>query len=79
MCKGNCAIVSAENHNIYGGLGSAVAEVASENFPIPLQRIGIKDKLGEAGQNQELLEKYEMSANYISEAIRAVITRKYKN
>jgi transketolase len=73
------AIVSAENHNIYGGLGSAVAEVISENFPVILQRIGIKDKLGEAGQNQELLEKYEMSANYISKAIRKVIARKCKN
>ncbi len=73
------AIVVAENHNIYGGLGSAVAEVISENFPIPLQRIGIKDKLGEAGQNHELMEKYEMSAKYISEAIKKVIERKSKS
>jgi transketolase len=73
------AIVVAENHNIYGGLGSAVAEVISENFPVPLQRVGIRDKLGEAGQNNELLEKYEMSAQYISEAIKKTINRKSKN
>jgi len=77
--KDTGAIVVAENHSIYGGLRSAVAEVLSENIPIPMQGIGIKDKLGEAGKNQELLEKYEMSASYISEAIRKVIARKSVN
>ncbi|MHB8279603.1 MAG: transketolase family protein [Candidatus Humimicrobiaceae bacterium] len=70
------AIVTAENHNIYGGLGSAVAEVIVENNPVPMQRIGIKDRLTEAGSNQELLDKFEMSADYIKKALFKVIERK---
>ncbi|MCD4670544.1 MAG: transketolase family protein [Actinomycetia bacterium] len=70
------AIVTAENHNIYGGLGSAVAEVLVENHPVPMQRIGIKDVLNEAGTNQELLDKFDMSYKYIMEAVKNVIARK---
>ena len=73
------AIVTAENHNIYGGLGSAVAEALVENVPCPMQRIGIRDRLAEAGSNQELLEKYEMSADYIKKAVLKVIERKKIN
>lgn len=70
------AIVTAENHNIYGGLGSAVAEIIVENNAVPMQRIGIKDRLTEAGSNQELLDKFEMSADYIKKALFKVIERK---
>ena len=70
------AIVVAENHNIYGGLGSAVAEVLAENIPTPMLRIGIRDILGETGRNHELLEKYEMSAEYIVGAAKRVINNK---
>lgn len=70
------AIVTAENHNIYGGLGSAVAEVIVENNPVPMQRIGIKDRLTEAGSNQELLDKFEMSSSHIVEAVKKVMERK---
>jgi transketolase len=70
------AIVTAENHNIYGGLGSAVAEALVENVPCPMQRIGIRDRLAEAGSNYELLDKYEMSADYIKKAVLKVIDRK---
>jgi len=70
------AVVTAENHNIYGGLGSAVCEVLGENYPVPIKRIGIKDTLNEAGTNEELLEKYGMSATNIVEAVKKVIARK---
>jgi transketolase len=70
------AEVLAENHNIYGGLGSAVAEVLAENHPVPMQRIGIKDTLNEAGTNEELLVKYNMSAQDIAGAVKEVIPRK---
>jgi len=73
------AIVTAENHNIYGGLGSAVAETVVKNCPVPMEIIGIKDTLGEAGKNNELLEKYEMSATFIADAVRKVIKRKKKS
>jgi transketolase len=72
------AVVAAENHNIYGGLGSAVAEVLGENWPVPMKRIGIQDVLNEAGTNRQLLEKYKMSSEYIIKAVKDVIARKHK-
>lgn len=70
------AIVTAENHNILGGLGSAVAEVLVENRLAPMARIGIRDVFGETGSNQELLHKYGMSAEHIADAARKVLARK---
>ncbi len=61
---------------IAAGLGSAVAEVLGENYPIPMQRIGIKDILNEAGTDQELLNKFGMSHEHIIEAVKNVIARK---
>lgn len=72
------AIVTAENHNIYGGLGSAVAEVLGENYPVPMQRIGIRDVLNESGTNRELLDKFGMSSGHIMESAKSVIERKKK-
>jgi transketolase len=70
------AIVTAEEHNIIGGLGSAVAEVLAENIPTPLERVGVKDVFGESGKPQELLEKYSLTAKDIKEAVYRVIKRK---
>lgn len=70
------AVVTAENHNIYGGLGSAVAEVLVENHPVPMQRIGIRDVLNESGTDRELLDKFGMSYVNIIEAVKDVIARK---
>lgn len=70
------AIITAENHNIYGGLGSAVCEVLSEEVPTPLLRVGIKDTFGESGSNQELLKKYDMDSEYIAGAVKKVIKKK---
>lgn len=70
------AIVTCENHNIYGGLGSAVAEVLVEEAPVPMLRIGIKDVLSECATNNELLEKYEMSTVHIMEAVKKVLAKK---
>lgn len=50
-------IVTAEEHSVIGGLGSAVAEVVSENCPVPVLRVGVKDTFGESGKPNELLEK----------------------
>ncbi len=54
-------VITAEEHNIIGGLGSAVAEVLSENLPVPLKRIGVTDTFGESGKPAELLEKYGLT------------------
>ncbi len=66
-------IVTAENHNIYGGLGSAVAEVLGECAPAPLKRMGIRDCYGECGTNAELLDKYGLSPMPIANAARDLL------
>ena len=53
------AVVTAENHSIIGGLGSAVAEALVEQYPVPMQRIGVKDKFVETGEIPDLFAKYE--------------------
>jgi len=70
------AIVTAENHSIYNGLGSAVAEVLVEQAPIPMERIGIKDTFGEVGKLPYLLEQFGMRAEDIVAACKRVIQRK---
>ena len=70
------AIVTAENHNINGGLGGAVSEVLSEEIPTPLVRVGIRDTFGESGSNEDLLKKYKMNAEYIADAVKKVIEKK---
>lgn len=70
------AVVTAEEHSIIGGLGSAVAEVLSENYPVPLVRVGIQDTFGESGRPEELLVKYGLTAQDIVKAATKVITRK---
>lgn len=73
------AIVTAENHNIIGGLGSAVSEVLVENACVPMKRIGITDHFGEVGKMPFLKEKYKITSNDIADAIKSVIKRKYAN
>ncbi|NLL53068.1 MAG: transketolase family protein [Peptococcaceae bacterium] len=70
------AVVTAEEHNIIGGLGSAVAEVLSENYPVPLYRVGIKDTFGESGSPEELLQKYGLTSTAIIQAVETVLKRK---
>ncbi len=67
-------IVTAENHNIYGGLGSAVAEALAEHAPARMRRIGIKDCYGECGGNADLLSKYGMSPKHIAQAARELLS-----
>ncbi|MFQ5867984.1 MAG: transketolase family protein [bacterium] len=69
-------IVTAENHTILGGLGSAVAEVLVENEPVPLIRVGLQDTFGECGTNEELLDKYGISPKHIAKAAQEVIKKK---
>ncbi len=67
------AIVTAEEHNIYAGLGSAVAEVLVENKPIPMKRVGVKDTFGESGEHTELLIKYGLTANDIARSVQELV------
>jgi transketolase len=73
--KTNC-VITAEDHNIIGGLGSAVAEVLSENYPCIMKRIGMEDKYGESGKPTELYDKYGLSAKHVAEKIKKFIRNK---
>ena len=62
-------VVTAEEHNIYGGLGGAVAEVLGEESPTPMRRVGTKDTFGESGEDKELMLKYGLTANDIAKNV----------
>jgi transketolase len=70
------AIVTAENNVIFGGLGSAVAEVLVENLPVPMERIGVRDTFAESGPYLEIIDKYGLTAPHIANAVRKVVVRK---
>lgn len=70
------AIVTAEEHSIIGGLGSAVAEVLVENGTCPMHRVGVRDTFGESGLPDELLAKYGLTAAEIVTSAKSVIKRK---
>lgn len=70
------AIVTVEEHQIAGGLGSAVAEVVSESYPVPIKRIGIEDSFGESGTPSELMKKFGLTEENIKKAVLEVIRRK---
>lgn len=73
--KTRCA-VTAEEHNIYGGMGDAVGQVAAKNFPIPIEYIGTKDTFGESGTPADLMKKYELGIEDIVKAAERVMKRK---
>ncbi|MFC1686053.1 transketolase family protein [Nanoarchaeota archaeon] len=72
-CK---AIVTAEEHQITGGLGSAVAEVLSKSQPTPMKFVGVKDTFGESGNPEELMRKYECDSKSIIKAVKEVLRKK---
>jgi transketolase len=76
LAKKTKRVITAEDHNIIGGLGSAVAEVLSENYPCLLRRIGMQDKYGESGKPAELYEKYGLNSGHIVKAVKKIIKRK---
>ena len=70
-------IVTAEEHNIIGGLGSAVAEVVAEEYPVPVLRVGVEDTFGKSGPALELLEIFGLNAqNIVAKAKRAIELKK---
>lgn len=70
------ALLTAEEHNIIGGLGSAVSEVCAEHLPVPISRLGINDMFGQSGKPEELLEEYGLSVARIEEKIEELLRRK---
>ena len=72
------AIVTAEEHTILGGLGSAVSEILVQEYPVPIEFIGVKDRFGESGSPQELFTLFELTAQDIVKAAKRVLIRKRK-
>jgi transketolase len=70
------AIVTAEEHQEHGGLGSAVARIVARHRPVPMEFIAVKDRFGMSGKPAELLERYGLTAKDIAAAVRNVIQRK---
>lgn len=71
--------VTAEDHNIHGGLGGAVAEALARSCPCPMELIGVADTFGESGEPEELAQKYELTGFHISEAAKRVLARKARS
>lgn len=70
-------IVTAEEHQLNGGLGDAVAQFLSRNLPTPQEFVGVNDSFGESGKPEELMVKYGLTSNAIVEKVLAVIKRKF--
>jgi transketolase len=73
--KTGCA-VTAEEHNVIGGLGDSIAQVSVKEFPIPIEMIGTQDTFGESGKPTELLKKYGLDTEFIVAAAEKAIARK---
>lgn len=75
-CADRCQqIVTIEEHNIIGGLGSAVAEIVSENHPVPVLRIGVEDRFGQSGSGVELLHAYGLDSESIAKKVLTFVNR----
>ncbi len=70
------AVVTVEEHQVAGGLGSSVAEVLAAECPVPMEFVGVKDKFGQSGESKELMAFYEIDAEHIAAAVRKVAARK---
>jgi transketolase len=70
------AIVTVEEHQVMGGLGSVISEFLSKNYPVPIEMVGIQDCWGQSGEPRELLEFYHLTAPYIIKTALKVIKRK---
>lgn len=72
------AIVTVEEHQVNGGLGGAISELVSQNYPVPIKIIGIEDHFGESGEPKELLEKFGLTEKEIIKAVLHVLRLKEK-
>ena len=70
------AIVTVEEHQIAGGMGSAVAELLAMKHPVPMEFIGVRDRFGQSGTPDELVEHYGMGAAHIADAVKKALARK---
>lgn len=76
VAKKTGAVVTAEDHQVMGGMGSAVCEVLAKKYPVPVEMIGVQDRFGESGTPDELMKEFHLISKDIIEAVRRVIARK---
>lgn len=76
VAKRSHAIVTVEEHQVQGGMGSAVAEVLASEYPVPIEFIGVQTRFGESGEPDELIEHFGMGVSHIKAAAKKVIERK---
>jgi transketolase len=76
LAKETKCIVTVEEHQVYGGMGSAVAEYLVENFPVPMKFVGVHDLFGQSGTPEELLAYYGMGEEHIRNAVQDALRRK---
>ncbi|HHW07635.1 MAG TPA: transketolase family protein [Clostridia bacterium] len=76
LAKTTKALVTAEEHNVIGGLGSAVAETVAEHCPVPVLRVGVEDRFGESGTPAELLAAYGLTKEHIVQKAKEAIAKK---
>ncbi len=74
--KDASAVVTVEEHQVQGGMGSAVAEILAKNFPVPIEFVGVQNRFGESGTPDELIEHFGMGVSSIKEAVKKVLKRK---
>ncbi|MEX2029004.1 MAG: transketolase C-terminal domain-containing protein [Candidatus Paceibacterota bacterium] len=75
LAKETKKIVTVEEHQVAGGMGSAVAEMLAQNYPVPMEFIGIQDKFGQSGEPEELIEYYGMGKDAIKKAVNRLLNR----
>jgi len=75
LAKAAGAVVTVEEHQIAGGMGSAVAETLARSHPVPMEYVGVHDRFGQSGKPEELIEHYGMGVGHIKEAVKKVIKR----
>ncbi len=70
------AIVTVEEHQVHGGMGSRVAEIVAQNYPVPIEFVGVQNRFGESGDPNELVEHFGMGVSHIKAAVKKVLSRK---
>lgn len=76
LAKETNSLVTVEEHQIAGGMGGAISELLSSNYPVPIEFIGVHDKFGQSGTSKELIKYYGMDKDSIKEAVKKVLSRK---
>ena len=69
-------VITVENHSVIGGVGSAICEVLSEKYPVPVHRLGIQDTFGQSGDFDNLMKHYRLNSTELAEDITKIMETK---